>query len=544
MKPSLVVALAASTAMVLAGCLEGTGSPESGGPARSIGKGALVPGVDVDPDWVELALPTGEDHNHRDPIQHQGLSTPNFEELGWDSLVTDYYGTSAAMYLCGQTVENGERRLTVVHAWGTDVAFVLADVSDSAHPQKIGELVMANTNVYDVGMTPDQRYVVLGTYPNQAALGEDKDPLAAPRGAEPVAYWRDACSGETIPVQGPEQGLPFAAGIVLVDIQNPRVPAIEDFFLYPIFGAHSVRAYDYEGETLVVSTVLNLVHEISYYVFMTIQDTPAGLGRLVLRSVYYPAADYVAEDRAAYGIADPVGGGHDMSLQKHPITGDWIAYLADGPNGLVVLNVNDVARPTFVARWKDWGVLGDKAPSDPYVHSTLPIEGTWDGRHYTFVGEECLSHRPTMPSCAIFTIDTTDPAKPTFVGAWALPLDVPWEMALEYSTHYIAVQNRTLFITVYHGGLWAIDVSTPEALRMMPSIGVYLPANVPPKPARDANRLDAYPLDHTPIVLDLDVMSTGELVLFDATSGLYTVRFDASRPAPPPTPWPLGYNEP
>lgn len=78
----------------------------------------------------------------------------------------------------------------------------------------------------------------------------------------------------------------------------------------------------------------------------------------------------------------------------------------------------------------------------------------------------------------------------------------------------------------------------------MPSIGAYLPANVPPKPAKNANRIGAYPLDHTPIVLDLDVMSDGTLVLFDATSGLYTVGFDDTNPAPPPTPWPLGYNQP
>lgn len=534
--------LACAFVVLVSGCV---GAPFSSDAGAKSGKTSRADDrldrPQISPDWFELVLPVGEGHNHRDPLQHQHLSTPNFQELGWDSLVTDYYGTSAAMHLCGQTQEKNGQRITVVHSWGTDVAFVLADTTDVRNPKKIGELVMPNTVVYDVAITPDLRYVLLGTYPYAASLGEDKDPVAAEASGD--AYWRDACTGETIPVRGPEQGLPYAAGIVLVDISNPRVPAIQDFLLFPIFGSHSVRAYDVNGRTVVVSTVLNLVHEISYYVFMTIQQTPAG-GKLVVQSIYNGAVDNVQRDRNVYGRANPVGGGHDMFLQKHPLTGEWLVYLADGPNGLVILNLNDITQPKFVSRWKDWSVLGKAAPPDPYAHSALPIEGVWDGHHYTFLGEECLSHRQAMPSCAIFTLDTTDPKAPKFVGAWALPKDVPWEKSLEFSTHYIAVQNRTLFITVYHGGLWAIDVSTPEALRLMPSIGAYLPANVPPKPAKNANRIGAYPLDHTPIVLDLDVMSDGTLVLFDATSGLYTVRFDDTNPAPPPTPWPLGYNQP
>lgn len=546
MRPTALCLAVIMFAATLAGCLDEVGQLNSNR-QRTVGgtvdeKGRLAIGAD----WAERAVPTMEGHDHTDPLQHEGLSTPNFEEVGYNPLITDYYGTTAAMHLCGATVENGERRLTAVHAWGTDIAFVLIDTTDLADPKKIGELAMFNTNVYDLTLTPDMRYVVMGTYPNQDALGPENGPLdesdTQQRPAGAIGVWRDACTGEEKFVMGPESSLPYAAGIVIVDIQNPRDPIVTDFYLFPVFGAHSVRVAVIDGRQIVLGTVLNLVHEISYYVFMELVSTPAG-ARLVPLSVYYPPAEYLPQGRFI-GLVDPVGGGHDASMHKHPITGKWLAYLADGPNGLTILDISDLTRPTHLATWNDFNVLGDHTPSDPYIHSALPMDDVWDGKHYTFAGEECLSRREGMPSCAVFTLDTTDPTNIKFVGAWALPVDVQWRTFLEYSTHYIGVWDRTLFITVYHAGLWAIDVSTEEALRTMPSIGAYLPLRTSPKPAADPSRIDSYPvLEFTPIVLDLDFASDGTIILFDATSGVYTVRFDATYPAPPPSPWPLGYNE-
>jgi hypothetical protein len=527
---------------VFAGCVDNESGPGSQRQRQLSGavdeRGRLL----IHPEWAERAVPTTPEHDHTDPAQHEGLSTPNFQDVGWDPLITDYYGTTAAMHLCGATVENAERRLTAVHAWGTDIAFVLIDTTDLTKPTKVGELAMFNTNVYDLTLTPDMRYVVMGTYPNQNAMGPEQMPLDAARPPGAIGTWRDACTGKETFVMGPEASLPYAAGIVIVDIQNPRDPIVTDFYLFPVFGAHSVRVEVIDGRQIVLGTVLNLVHEISYYVFMELLETPVG-ARLIPLSVYYPPADYLGSGKVI-GLADPVGGGHDAVMQKHPITGKWLAYLADGPNGLTILDISDLTRPTHLATWNDYGVLGSHAPPDPYVHSALPMPEVWDGKHYTFAGEECLSRRAGMPSCAVFTLDTTDPTNIKFVGAWALPVDVAWSTLLEYSTHYIGVWNRTLFITVYHAGLWAIDVSNEEALRTMPSIGAYLPVKKSPKPAADPSRIDSYPvLEFTPIVLDFDFAQDGTIILFDATSGVYTVRFDPSYPAPPPPPWPLGYNE-
>jgi len=108
--------------------------------------------------------------------------------------------------------------------------------------------------------------------------------------------------------------------------------------------------------------------------------------------------------------------------------------------------------------------------------------------------------------------------------------------------------NRTLFATVYHGGVWAIDVSTPEARFTMPSIGAFLPSmespkhfDTPPRGVVVKALYGGYALDDAPVVLDLNPTSEGNLVVFDMQSGVYSVHFDATHPAPAPEPWPLGH---
>jgi hypothetical protein len=140
-----------------------------------------------------------------------------------------------------------------------------------------------------------------------------------------------------------------------------------------------------------------------------------------------------------------------------------------------------------------------------------------------------LGGRPVnRPTGWVIVLDTTDPAQPQEAGRWTLPVDVVWEGRLMFSTHYLTVVDRTMFVSMYHGGLWAADLTTlPEPL----TVGVLIPANVPPIPVPGARA------GWAPETLDVLAQPDGSLAVFDASSGVYTVRFDASRPAPPPPPW-------
>src|SRR5207248_2280964 len=145
----------------------------------------------------------GPDHDHRDWKQHVGLSTPNFQELAYDPLATSHYqNKTAAGYFCGGEASTKDgRKLAVISSYDSDVAFVLVDVTDPMHPMKVGEYVLEGTTHYDVDITPDGQYVVIGSDPDinkvfGAIPGNALGTLdaAAPAGTHAVQpKWRDAC---------------------------------------------------------------------------------------------------------------------------------------------------------------------------------------------------------------------------------------------------------------------------------------------------------------------------------------------------------------
>ncbi|HEX9815916.1 MAG TPA: hypothetical protein VGB18_02960, partial [Candidatus Thermoplasmatota archaeon] len=278
-----IVAVVGLVSLVLAGCLDETGESASAR-ARRLGQGTSAGTVAFHPEWFELALPNGDEHNHKDLAQHTNLSTPNFDVVGWDPLVTEYHGKAAGGYFCGDvSAKTDDRQLAVVHSWVSDVGFILLDISDPANPRMLSEFLLQNSHVYDLAITEDQQYVLLGTIHDGQNYDAGYGPVTIPPLASQLVM-RDACTGEERVVDGPEQGLPFASGLILVDITNPRNPTIADFRHFPILGSHSVVSADVGGRTIVVSTVENIPGELSYYVFLEILQTPAG-AKLQLLSI-------------------------------------------------------------------------------------------------------------------------------------------------------------------------------------------------------------------------------------------------------------------
>jgi hypothetical protein len=495
---------------------------------------SLPEGLDPQPtetvfaaDWWERALPNGDDHDHYDRDHHRGLSTPNFEVLGWDPLATDYHGMSASGYFCGDLAEGDARTLAVVHSFTSNIAFVLIDVTDPMAIFKIGEFVMESTHVWDVTMMPDQRHVVLATSPI-GHLDEEGVPMLDM--APPGIWFRDACTGQERPVSALPAGLPFHSGVVLVDITTPAEPFVADFRPAPVDGGHSIVAQRVKGDEIILVTVSNPSRS-DYYLFMTVTDTPVG-AILELLSIHQTAPDSPEQlPRDALGV---FFANHDGYLQEHPVTGEALAFLADGSWGVTVLNIDDPRAPRVIGRWDEPGRIANPDQTH-FAHSILPIEGTWDGRHYTFISEECGGRPAQTPTCLVYSLDTTDPTDPTLAGAWTLPHDVGGWSYPGFSPHYMALIERTLFISHWHAGLWAVDVSTPEALREMPTIGVFVPD-------RDVEHVThgTYGSSYNMLPVVADVIAYGgNLLIFDGTSGAYVLAFDATDPAPAPTPWPL-----
>lgn len=506
--------------LLAAGCVQSPGQPKDG-------TGADLP---TGTTWAAAALAYGEGHDHTDPKQHANMTTPNFEELGWDPLETVYHGKTSGGYLCGEAATTTEgRRLAVVSSFTTDIAFVVVDVTDAMHPSKVGEFALKGVKSYDVTMTPDGLHVAVAA----DSVGNNEDPrlsglglgVAAPAFMEMT--YRDACTGVERVVMGPEEQVPLKPGVVLVGIQDPTKPTFEDFAATPFLGPHSVTAAKDGDAVYVVASITNLAHAGSYFSFYQVTGTPLG-SKLVLLSTV---------DAQQYGevLSKPqeaVGNGHvDAMLFRHPGTNKLVAYLCDWDGGLVVLDMSNPRAPVKLGQWADKQVEGGA------MHSAFPLPDLRDGRHYVLAGQEFL-HRPVdRPTGWIYILDDTDPAKVEEVGRWTLPADTEpdWGNNELFSTHYFAEHNGTGFVTMYHGGVWAIDLSTPEKMANPPTIGVFMPHNEPPNPPKVDWKGQ---IRSWPYVLDVIPYPDGTLVTFDSTSGAYTVRFDPTKPMTPPTPWP------
>ena len=496
---------------LIAGCV----TPSSGvEPQSAVGADGLA--------WWERATPSGEEHDHADPAQHANLSTPNFQVVGFDDLQTKRFGTTATGMGCGGVGTTTEgRRIAVVHTIATEVAFIVADVTDPASPQYLGEYLMPNAVIWDATVTPDGKHAIVGAYPfafsgrgivppgGQLRLGLDGEPLFPMQ-----FYWRDYCTGQTVPA-GPEQYLPFGPGIVMVGLQDPTSPEFEDWVSQPVIGPHSVTAHEIDGKTIATSSVTNLVHDASYYSFFEVVTLPTGMGKLVPLSVIQAPGPRVRD----------TGNGHvDVFVAKHPGDGKVYAYLANWDDGVRIFDVTDMRAPRQVGAWRD----GDAGS----LHTTYPLPVMWGDRHYTIAGQE-VGEPDELPTGWIYVLDTTDPANPTEVGRWTLPHKFSWKdqsgkpFGLGFSPHYVEVVGQTLFVTNYHGGLWAVDLS--QDIAKPQAVGVFVPDRLPEAWYGDAPA--------GPFVEDVIANPDGSLTVWDGARGILTVRFDAANPMPRAPAW-------
>ncbi len=522
--------IAGLVAMTLAGCIandEGVGAEDD-----------LLPAVRDD--WWVGVVPSSlidENHAHNNRSHHAGLSTENFEVLGWDPLVTDFHDSTVTGMGCGgaETREDG-RRLAVVHSISTVTSFVVADVTDPEAPFMVGEFYLPNAVVWDATITADGMHVVIGAYPPGPLFGRD---VTLPVGADPAdqdllgldpeteAYdhhgnlitaaqleppawatgidsmiaFRDACSGRVVET-GPQNYLPGPA-IVMAGLQTPEDPVFEDYVPQPVIGPHSVGSQMIDGVVYATSSVTNLAHEGSYYSFFEITDTPAGskLAPLtVLRTPGAATADWAAEGRVF------LNGHTDVYIHKHPFTDQVLAYLANW-DGMYVYDITTPQAPMQIGVFRD-GLAGS-------IHTTYPFPYVSDDKFYMIAAQE-VGEPAELPSGWVYILDITDPATPTEVGRWTLPVKPKWDNGgLQFSPHYVGILEETLFVTNYHGGMWAVDITdltNPQA------IGIFVPENPSPKTYRGN--------EYGPSIGDVIVDQETQLVTtWDNAGGVYQLRW-------------------
>ena len=503
----------------------------------------------ADTSWAAKALhDDGEGHDHRNWTQHVGLSTPNFQELAHDPLGIPAFGNkTAGGYFCGGAATTAEgRRLSVISSFDTSVAFVVVDATDPAHPVHVGDYILDHAQTYDVDITPDGKHVVIAADPSAgetppgggapapapalSALGRPEWAFdAADVGQSVVLHqsFRDGCTGEVR--AGPDQTVAAGPSTILVSLADPANPRFESLMPAPVLGPHSVSTALINGVTYVGASITNLLHQGSYYQFFQVTDTPLGSQLQLLSAVDAGQYGNNAENGAS-GVA-LINGHVDAEISVHPVTGKPVVYLSDWDGGLIVLDFSNPRAPLQLGSWKDSG------PDAGAVHSTRSIPGVHDGRHYVLVGQEFVGHPSNRPSGWIYVLDDTDPTNVNEVGRWTLPVDVQaeWHGVELFSTHYFRELNGTVFVAMYHGGVWAfkLDYDHPDSMQEPKSVGVFVPDQGPQNGRKPTGFYD-----YAPFVLDVFPYADGNLVIYDGLSGAYSVHYDASKDMPSPQPWP------
>ncbi|HEX2066182.1 MAG TPA: hypothetical protein VHI93_05150 [Candidatus Thermoplasmatota archaeon] len=535
---------------LLAGCIAEPDPVTPPAPARDPSWAVQALFGHADPHDSGFATPSGHDHTNRS--QHLGLGTPNFEVLGQDPLRSPYFGASAGTSYCGDVAERqpGKRQLAVVQSLQTDVALTVLDVTDRARPAMLGELVLPYVFTYDSAIFADGRYAVIAGNPD---LASDK-PAAGAEAAGSVPFqatWRTPC-GERA-VASTVDRIPYGYSAILVDLADPANPKVADFYQYPGGrNVHSISTATVDGTRYVATSGLAAVpctlpsvpgnpvpnpvpcepavprfgNALSHFDVLTVQETPAG-ARLALHLVYTPRDQAHLDPSLLY-----LSNGHtDATIEKHPVTNQTLAYLADWDGGLHIIRLDGPGRATPLA---SWGAApgGDATQMTGNMHSVWPVPSGPGEPHYLLVGQEIVGRPAGRPSGQVAMLDVTDPTAPVRAFKWTLPVEVQWGPSdgLAFSTHYPILVDGTLFVAMYHGGVWAANASRanwPD----LPSVGAFLPAGDPagtpfkPGPA--------------PEVLEVLSLGDGALLVYDGNSGAYTVRFHRDDPrVPPALPWP------
>ncbi|MES2154143.1 MAG: hypothetical protein V4510_03320 [bacterium] len=503
------ILLAATLAFAaVAGC--------SGSPAPTT-TSTTQPAVSLDTSWASHAIPTAEHgHSHRDWTQHLNLSTPNMVELAHDPLGIPAFGNATAGgYFCGGEGKTADgRRLTVISSYDTSVAFVLVDNTDPLHPKHLGDYVLDYAQTYDVDITPDGKHVVVAA---DISPTKQPDPPGVLGMVTLHPSFRNACTGQT--VHGPDQTVAAGPSTILVSLADVMHPAFEDLYPAPVLGPHSVSTQIIGGTTYVASSITNLAHQGSYFQFFQLQDLPTGGSKLIQDSLV---------DAGQYGTPTAVVNGHvDAEIAVHPVTNKPVVYLSDWDGGLIILDFSIPQAPVRLGQWADSGA------DNGALHSTRSIPGVHDGHHYLLAGQEFVQHPTNRPSGWIYILDDTDPTNIKEVGRWTLPVDTQqdWGGVELYSTHYFRIQNNTVFVAMYHGGVWAftLDLDHPEAMKAPPTVGVFVPDGGPQN-----GRKPTGGYDYAPFVLDVFPDANYDLVIYDGLSGVYSVHYDVEHPMTSP----------
>lgn len=322
----------------------------------------------------------------------------------------------------------------------------------------------------------------VGRYRFAGAMGGDRSMEATVDanfvviGTEPVD-----CAGHVSPA-GP--------GLYLIDVRDKANPLPLDYL--PSTGVHSVTVHRIAGEDYVFGLMpgKNIVH--------------------INKAGAKPTLEAIA--------TVPIG--HDSVVMDDPLMpGKTLMYASNGGGGFEIWDVSKPASPQKIAGWN----IPDRPKGKYYIH-TGAVQFIENKRIAVVTTEDWEDYPSEM-----YVLDATNLSFIDTVGRWHAPGDHAAD-GLRYSMHNPRFYGTTLILAYYHGGVWALDLST-QANRERPLVlGQYEPSvsnGWKPQPTEThgvADRLcGAFNLADAPLVFDVEA-GDGVVYAADMPTGLYTLK--------------------
>lgn len=418
MRPSPLLVL-----VVLAGCLSGPAPPS--GPA---------PSLDIDAVERLIGTPIEVDHDHRDPNHADHSGGVNLELVSWNTLGVTLGENGFANFVF---YEDDDEDLVFIAVDGDSRAgFVIADASNATEVRPLGSWFLDGNSVQEVRVTPDGEWAVL----NVQAQPDPQD------------------------LQDADGGPDCTVCLHLLDVSDRSAPEWVDALPVDNIGTHNMDIYVQDGRTLVY-----YVGQPASYNFPTnlpgnyvgiAEITPtAGSAKLVpigqWRDADLPQSD---------GRSFP----HDVDVERHPLTGDDIAYVSYWDAGAVTVDVSDPTQPVTLD--VDTTQDGSGALS---IHWFSPEPAARaDGRLIAWSAPEI--GELSTDAGKIRSYDVSAPDDIQHLGFWGVPGNVTIPGAYVFSGHTVNVDPERGLVAVahYHAGVWILDGTDPANPR---HLAYYMP---------------------------------------------------------------------
>jgi len=399
-------------------------------------------------------------HDHKDFAQH--LLSNNVDLVGHSYL--DPTGGNVTPGGLGEIEVAGDYAFVAVFGKG----FAVVDMKDPTHPRLAG-----------MGLIPTPATPVVGHYTADIKVDANGD-------------WVFLA-----------MELSDTPGVLIFDARDKEHPKYAGFWPAPgtLLGCHMVEYAQINEQEYVFCAPL----DNAIWVGLLLPPTPTGQREIMTVAHWVPTTTKFAQQQVAAIEKDPgayplslVSGHQDMTYELDPITQKPTLYVSFWNLGMRVLDVSLPANPVELGSWA--GEDGQKWRGNLHTTQVALLQGR---RIIVTIPEDS-----TPP--AMFVLDATDLNSPKLLSEWSALPDFQGEDAT-FSLHNFHIMDGRVYIAMGHGGVWCIDISTPELQANPNPIGSYLPH----APAADGHPYQGYYWD--------SVLYHGYWLTAEANGGFYVL---------------------